>query len=81
MLKVSVFDLEGPLSPADHAALACKYVGEEIGFKDFERFFEMLSSYDDYLVDNPWQRLIDALYAGILPALVDMTVKSSYTQE
>ena len=53
MLKVSVFDLEGPLSPADHAALACKDVGEKIGFNEFEKLFEMLSTYDDYLVENP----------------------------
>ncbi len=53
MLKLSVFDLEGPLSPADHAALASKRVGEIIGSKNFEKVFEMLSKYDDYLVENP----------------------------
>ena len=52
-MKISVFDLEGPLSPADHAALACKYVGEKLEFKNFEKIFEMISKYDDYLVENP----------------------------
>jgi energy-converting hydrogenase A subunit R len=46
---ILVFDLEGPLSPMDHAAEAMKVIGEKMGRDDFFRLFEMLSLYDDEL--------------------------------
>jgi energy-converting hydrogenase A subunit R len=46
---ILVFDLEGPLSPMDHAAEAMRAVGGKLGKPDFFDFFEMLSLYDDVL--------------------------------
>ncbi len=46
---IIVFDLEGPLSPMDHAAEAMRLVGKKLGRGDFFEFFQMLSLYDDEL--------------------------------
>jgi energy-converting hydrogenase A subunit R len=46
---IFVFDLEGPLSPMDHAAEAMRVIGKKIERDDFFDFFEMLSLYDDEL--------------------------------
>jgi len=46
---IFVFDLEGPLSPMDHAADAMKLIGEKMGIPDFFELFQMLSLYDDEL--------------------------------
>jgi energy-converting hydrogenase A subunit R len=46
---IFVFDLEGPLSPMDHAAEAMRVIGKKIERGDFFDFFEMLSLYDDEL--------------------------------
>ena len=46
---IFVFDLEGPLSPMDHAAEAMRVIGEKLNRPDFFDFFEMLSLYDDEL--------------------------------
>lgn len=46
---ILVFDLEGPLSPMDHAAEAMRRIGKKIGQPDFFELFQMLSLYDDEL--------------------------------
>ncbi len=46
---IFVFDLEGPLSPMDHAAEAMRIIGNKLGRPDFFQFFQMLSLYDDEL--------------------------------
>ncbi len=46
---IFVFDLEGPLSPMDHAAEAMRIIGQKIGRSDFFELFQMLSLYDDEL--------------------------------
>ncbi|MBN2518266.1 MAG: hypothetical protein JXB14_05455 [Candidatus Altiarchaeota archaeon] len=47
---IFVFDLEGPLSPMDHAAEAMRAIGKKVGKDDYFDFFKMLSDYDDLLV-------------------------------
>lgn len=47
---IFVFDLEGPLSPMDHAAEAMRAVGKKVGKDNYFDFFRMLSEYDDLLV-------------------------------
>lgn len=46
---IFVFDLEGPLSPMDHAAEAMRIIGKKLGQNDFFDFFGMFSLYDDEL--------------------------------
>jgi len=46
---IFVFDLEGPLSPMDHAAEVMRVIGAKTGKDDFFSLFEMLSLYDDEL--------------------------------
>lgn len=46
---IFVFDLEGPLSPMDHAAEAMRVLGEKLRRPDFFQLFQMLSLYDDEL--------------------------------
>ncbi|MEO0249291.1 MAG: hypothetical protein ABIN58_07040 [candidate division WOR-3 bacterium] len=46
---IIVFDLEGPLSPMDHAAEAMRAIGKKLGKPFFFELFEMLSLYDDEL--------------------------------
>lgn len=46
---IFVFDLEGPLSPMDHAAEAMRVIGTKMNRPDFFHFFQMLSLYDDEL--------------------------------
>ncbi len=46
---ILVFDLEGPLSPLDHAAEAMRIIGQKLDRPDFFEFFQMLSLYDDEL--------------------------------
>jgi len=46
---IFVFDLEGPLSPMDHAAEAMRFIGSKLGRPDFFDLFAMLSEYDDIL--------------------------------
>ena len=47
---IFVFDLEGPLSPMDHAAEAMRFIGKKVRKDDFFELFKMLSLYDDLLV-------------------------------
>jgi len=47
---IFVFDLEGPLSPMDHAAEAMRAIGKKVGKDDYFDFFRMMSEYDDLLV-------------------------------
>ena len=49
---IVIFDLEGPLSPLDHAAEAMRVIGKKLGRDDFFEFFKMLSLYDDILVEE-----------------------------
>ncbi|MFX1598589.1 MAG: hypothetical protein ACFFC5_05955 [Promethearchaeota archaeon] len=51
--KLSVFDLEGPLSTVDFAAEMCRMLGEKLGRTDFDLLYRMISKYDDSLVENP----------------------------
>lgn len=51
---IFVFDLEGPLSPMDHAAEAMRVIGKKLGRPDFFEFFQMLSLYDDELTIEGW---------------------------
>jgi len=46
---IFVFDLEGPLSPMDHAAEAMRVIGKKLKRPDFFDLFQMLSLYDDEL--------------------------------
>lgn len=46
---IFVFDLEGPLSPMDHAAEAMRIIGNKLGRPDFFNLFQMVSLYDDEL--------------------------------
>jgi len=46
---IFVFDLEGPLSPMDHAAEAMRIIGNKLEKPDFFDLFQMLSLYDDEL--------------------------------
>jgi energy-converting hydrogenase A subunit R len=52
---ILVFDLEGPLSPMDHAAEAMRIIGNKLEKPDFFDLFQMLSLYDDELTieDKP----------------------------
>jgi energy-converting hydrogenase A subunit R len=52
---IAFFDLEGPLSPIDHAADAIEMIGKKLGREqDFYQLFKMISLYDDelFLVDK-----------------------------
>lgn len=51
---IFVFDLEGPLSPMDHAAEAMRIIGKKLGKPDFFDLFQMLSLYDDELTIGKW---------------------------
>jgi len=51
---IFVFDLEGPLSPMDHAAEAMRIIGKKLGKPDFFELFQMLSLYDDELTIGKW---------------------------
>jgi len=52
-MKVCAFDLEGPLSFTDFAAEICKLLGSKLRYEKLDEFFQMVSIYDDYLIDNP----------------------------
>jgi energy-converting hydrogenase A subunit R len=52
-MKVCAFDLEGPLSFTDFAAEICKLLGSKLKYERLDEFFQMVSNYDDYLIDNP----------------------------
>lgn len=51
--KVCAFDLEGPLSFTDFAAEICKLLGLKLRYEKLDAFFQMISNYDDYLIDYP----------------------------
>ncbi|HUY00961.1 MAG TPA: HAD hydrolase family protein [Candidatus Deferrimicrobium sp.] len=52
-MKVCAFDMEGPLSFTDFAAEICKLLGPRLKYEKLDEFFQMISNYDDYLIDNP----------------------------
>ncbi|MHA1384434.1 MAG: HAD hydrolase family protein [Candidatus Helarchaeota archaeon] len=52
-MKVCVFDLEGPLSHIDFAAEISKLLEPKLKRARLGEFFNMLSNYDDYLIDFP----------------------------
>lgn len=52
-MKICAFDLEGPLSFTDFAAEICKLLGSKLKYERLDEFFQMVSNYDDYLIDNP----------------------------
>jgi len=45
--------MEGPLSFTDFAAEICKLLGDRLKYERLDEFFQMISNYDDYLIDNP----------------------------
>jgi len=51
--KVCAFDLEGPLSFTDFAAEICKLLGSKLRYEKLDEFFQMVSNYDDYLIEYP----------------------------
>ena len=55
--NVCIFDLEGPISTLDFAAELSRLLNQkpilELQDIDFGAFFEMLSEYDDYLIEIP----------------------------
>ncbi|MHA1836293.1 MAG: HAD hydrolase family protein [Candidatus Odinarchaeia archaeon] len=52
-LNLCVWDLEGPLSHVDFAAELFKLLEERINRPKLDEFFQMVSNYDDYLIENP----------------------------
>ncbi|MFX0132215.1 MAG: HAD hydrolase family protein [Candidatus Hodarchaeota archaeon] len=52
-MKVCAWDLEGPLSFVDFAAEICKLLEPKLKRKRLGDFFNMVSNYDDYLIDYP----------------------------
>ncbi len=52
-MKVCAWDLEGPLSHVDFAAEICKLLEPKLKRERLGDFFNMLSNYDDYLIDYP----------------------------
>jgi len=51
--SVSVWDLEGPLSYIDFAAEICRLLEPKLKREKLGEFFNMISNYDDYLIDYP----------------------------
>ncbi len=52
-MNVCAFDMEGPLSFTDFAAEICKLLGPRLKYERLDEFFQMVSNYDDYLIDTP----------------------------
>ncbi len=52
-MNVCAFDMEGPLSFTDFAAEICKLLGPRLKYERLDEFFQMVSNYDDYLIENP----------------------------
>ena len=52
-LNVCAFDMEGPLSFTDFAAEICKLLGPRLKYERLDEFFQMVSNYDDYLIETP----------------------------
>ncbi|MFX1449905.1 MAG: HAD hydrolase family protein [Promethearchaeota archaeon] len=52
-MKVCAWDLEGPLSHVDFAAEICKLLEPKLKRERLGDFFNMVSNYDDYLIDYP----------------------------
>ena len=59
--NIGIFDLEGPISVIDFAAEIGKILSTkaELNLQDYDmgEFFFMISNYDDYLIDNPEEKL------------------------
>ncbi|MHA1797449.1 MAG: hypothetical protein ACTSVY_03285 [Candidatus Helarchaeota archaeon] len=51
--NVCVWDLEGPISWVDFAAALFPIMEKKVKKKNLDKFFEMISNYDDYLIDYP----------------------------
>ncbi|MHA1238375.1 MAG: HAD family hydrolase [Candidatus Odinarchaeia archaeon] len=52
-MKVCVWDLEGPLSFVDFAAEIFKILESKLNRGNLDKFYQMISNYDDYLIENP----------------------------
>ncbi|MHA1651777.1 MAG: HAD hydrolase family protein [Candidatus Helarchaeota archaeon] len=52
-MNVCAFDMEGPLSFTDFAAEICKLLETRLKYERLDEFFQMISNYDDYLIENP----------------------------
>ncbi|MFX1298865.1 MAG: hypothetical protein ACFFD2_28900 [Promethearchaeota archaeon] len=52
-MNVCAFDMEGPLSFTDFAAEICKLLGPRLKYEKLDAFFQMVSNYDDYLIETP----------------------------
>ncbi len=51
--NVCAWDLEGPISWVDFAAALFPLMEKKIKKKNLDKFFEMISNYDDFLIDYP----------------------------
>jgi energy-converting hydrogenase A subunit R len=88
---IAFFDLEGPLSPIDHAADVIALIGKKLGKEDdFYQLFKMISIYDDelFLVDkkeNYWPgdtlKLISPIVVNYADEklLLDISIKAGLT--
>lgn len=52
-LKLCVWDLEGPISYVDFAADLFRKLESKMNKPELSRFYQMISNYDDYLIENP----------------------------
>ncbi len=52
-MKLTVWDLEGPISYVDFAADLFKKLEERLNRSNLDLFYQMISNYDDYLIENP----------------------------
>ncbi|MFX1293727.1 MAG: hypothetical protein ACFFD2_02540 [Promethearchaeota archaeon] len=52
-MNVCAFDMEGPLSFTDFAAEICKLLEPRLKYEKLDIFFQMVSNYDDYLIESP----------------------------
>ncbi|MEM2109540.1 MAG: HAD hydrolase family protein [Candidatus Odinarchaeota archaeon] len=52
-MKLTVWDLEGPISYVDFAADLFKKLEVKLNRPKLDLFYQMISNYDDYLIENP----------------------------
>ncbi len=52
-MKLTVWDLEGPISYVDFAADLFKKLEEKLNRSNLDLFYQMISNYDDYLIEHP----------------------------
>ncbi|WEU40322.1 MAG: HAD hydrolase family protein [Candidatus Odinarchaeum yellowstonii] len=52
-MKLTIWDLEGPISYVDFAADLFKKLEGRLNRSKLDLFYQMISNYDDYLIENP----------------------------